>query len=487
MAPLGLSLPPLTGEVRVGAQLPVCRRTSPGRHRLLWAGCLVALATAGAPVASVAADAPMASVTADAPIIFTTIGDVPYGDAEVPLFQDHINKHNVHSPSDFFVHLGDIKAGSETCAEFRYSRVADIMHMLTVPAYIVPGDNETIDCGNQTQGWQLWTQYFMRFEDFFCSPPPTVRQAGRQENFAFVKNGVLFVGINLVGGPNNTQIMLDDAAWVSQQLQANQASVRAAVIFAQAGQGSNHSTFFDSFVPSAAAFAKPILYIHGDGHTWLQDHPFSGAQNVLRVQVDRGYLPPVQVTVNMDTVAPFQFNRNPWPSGTPPYNRPPCVEAGPDRTLALGETTTTLAGEATDNWVPNNPPVLTYAWSQVSGPGTVTFSAPSALTTTASFSQAGTYEVRLTVNDGALSSSDPVQVTVQPANTAPVVNAGPDQTITLPASAVLDGTVSDDGLPNPPGAMTTTWTKVSGPGSVTFQNANAVDTQASFSLAGTTC
>ena len=70
-------------------------------------------------------------------------------------------------------------------------------------------------------------------------------------------------------------------------------------------------------------------------------------------------------------------------------------------------------------------------------------------------------------------------------NQAPSVSAGPDRTITLPATASLDGTVSDDGLPNPPGAVTTTWSKVSGPGTVTFANASAVDTTASFSQAGT--
>jgi hypothetical protein len=72
--------------------------------------------------------------------------------------------------------------------------------------------------------------------------------------------------------------------------------------------------------------------------------------------------------------------------------------------------------------------------------------------------------------------------TAPPPNTAPAVNAGADQTITLPAQAALDGTVSDDGQPGP---LTTTWSKVSGPGTVTFANANAVDTQASFGSAGT--
>jgi hypothetical protein len=69
-------------------------------------------------------------------------------------------------------------------------------------------------------------------------------------------------------------------------------------------------------------------------------------------------------------------------------------------------------------------------------------------------------------------------------NQAPVVDAGPGQTVTLPASVTLDGTVSDDGLPDPPAAVTAAWTVDSGPGSVTFGDASAVDTSASFSAAG---
>lgn len=69
-------------------------------------------------------------------------------------------------------------------------------------------------------------------------------------------------------------------------------------------------------------------------------------------------------------------------------------------------------------------------------------------------------------------------------NQAPVVNAGADQTITLPATAALSGSATDDGLPNPPGAVSRTWSKVSGPGTVTFGNASAASTTASFSQAG---
>jgi PA14 domain len=71
-----------------------------------------------------------------------------------------------------------------------------------------------------------------------------------------------------------------------------------------------------------------------------------------------------------------------------------------------------------------------------------------------------------------------------PANQAPTVNAGADQTITMPTSANLIGTAIDDGLPNPPAALTTTWSKLSGPGTVTFATANALSTTASFSASG---
>jgi hypothetical protein len=111
-----------------------------------------------------------------------------------------------------------------------------------------------------------------------------------------------------------------------------------------------------------------------------------------------------------------------------------------------------------------------------------------AVDTTASFSVDGTYVLRLTADDGELTAYDELTITVNPEpplNQAPVVGAGADQTITLPDSATLDGTVTDDGLPDPPGAVTTAWSRQSGPGTVMFADPNAVDTTASFSVDGT--
>ena len=166
----------------------------------------------------------------------------------------------------------------------------------------------------------------------------------------------------------------------------------------------------------------------------------------------------------------------------PPVNQAPAVDAGPGRTIFLSGSAS-LDGTVSDDALPAN--TLSTGWSKVSGPGDVTFGNSAIIDTTAESSEAGTYVLRLTASDGALTSSDEVTVVVNPppVNQPPVVSAGPDRTITLPGAASLDGTVSDDGLPS--GAPVVTWTKVSGPGNVTFANPGAIDTTASFSLAGT--
>ncbi|MCE7985133.1 MAG: hypothetical protein DYG89_28505 [Caldilinea sp. CFX5] len=159
-------------------------------------------------------------------------------------------------------------------------------------------------------------------------------------------------------------------------------------------------------------------------------------------------------------------------------NQAPVVSAGADQVIPAGNQAI-LDGAASDDGVPP-PPALVTTWSQVSGPPGVVFGNVNVVDTTATFPSTGVYLLRLTANDGLLSTFDEVTITV---NTPPLVNAGPDQSLALPNQAALDGTVSDDGLPLPP-SLTTAWSQVSGPGTVTFGNVNAVDTTAAFSAPG---
>jgi RHS repeat-associated protein len=94
------------------------------------------------------------------------------------------------------------------------------------------------------------------------------------------------------------------------------------------------------------------------------------------------------------------------PTGTPTSN-------GPDLTVNISANTTVttpnalqLNGSVTDN----SGETPTIIWSQVSGPGTVTFANPNQPVTTATFSQVGAYILQLSASDTFNSGS--VQLTV---------------------------------------------------------------------------
>jgi len=162
-------------------------------------------------------------------------------------------------------------------------------------------------------------------------------------------------------------------------------------------------------------------------------------------------------------------------------NQPPVVDAGSDQNLALPQTAT-LHGTASDDGLPQGS-TLVSSWSMIAGPGTVSFDDATNLNAIATFSSAGTYVLRLSADDGLLSTSDDLTVTVQPQNQPPTVTAGPDQTIALPHSATLNGSATDDQLPQV-SSLTVAWTQVSGPGTATFAEAYLTNTTATFSEPG---
>ncbi|MEQ1868665.1 MAG: papain-like cysteine protease family protein [Vicinamibacterales bacterium] len=133
----------------------------------------------------------------------------------------------------------------------------------------------------------------------------------------------------------------------------------------------------------------------------------------------------------------------------PPANAAPTVSAGADQSITL-PATATLLGSVSDDGLPAGATVV-VSWSQVSGPGAVTFGTPGSATTSASFSTAGTYVLRLTGDDTEKSSADEVTVTVNPAvivpppvNGVPTANAGGPYTGEANVAVVVDGTGSSD-------------------------------------------
>lgn len=120
-------------------------------------------------------------------------------------------------------------------------------------------------------------------------------------------------------------------------------------------------------------------------------------------------------------------------------NPAPVVDAGPTRNIDFGQTAS-LNGTATDD---GQPGPLTVSWSKASGPGDVTFANPAARVTTATFSVAGDYVLRLTASDTGRTSTDTMQVKVKaPKKTAQLTVTSSSTMVTAGGTTTLTGTVA---------------------------------------------
>ena len=158
---------------------------------------------------------------------------------------------------------------------------------------------------------------------------------------------------------------------------------------------------------------------------------------------------------------------------TTPGNTTPVANAGPDQTVQVGATVT-LNGSGSND-VDGNP--LTYQWAFVTVPtgSTAKLSSPTIVMPTFVADMAGQYVVKLLVNDGKVTSTqDTVTITTTGGNTAPVANAGPDQSVQAGATVTLNGSGSTDADQN---TLTYDWSFVSIPSgsAATLSNPTAAE------------
>jgi hypothetical protein len=248
----------------------------------------------------------------DKSVVFYAMGDVLYGEADDGLLPTQVAE--LPDDAEFVVHVGDIKTGATHCNEPVYRKVSGMLAKSRFPTFIIPGDNEWNDCVDPASAWLFWEKYFLRFEQRWQHGLPVFRQLEREENFSFFHRGVLFIGLNIVGGRVHDaeewpRRHAENLAWVQQNLrQFGERSV-AVVIFGHAQPRGDHDDFFLPLCEEATKLAKPFLYLHGDGHRWIHDRPFN-AKNILRVQVDQGGIaPPLQVVVDSTATEVFKFDR----------------------------------------------------------------------------------------------------------------------------------------------------------------------------------
>lgn len=100
-------------------------------------------------------------------------------------------------------------------------------------------------------------------------------------------------------------------------------------------------------------------------------------------------------------------------------NIPPVANAGPDVTITLPTSSTTLSGSGTDA----DGTISSYAWSLVSGPGGSAIVSPSKAQTVINNLVAGTYVFKLLVTDNSgATASDQMQLTVMAVAVTKTIN-----------------------------------------------------------------
>ena len=137
-------------------------------------------------------------------------------------------------------------------------------------------------------------------------------------------------------------------------------------------------------------------------------------------------------------------------------NRAPVASFSATPTEGDAPLTVTFDGSASDD--PDGT-IVSYDWDFGDGSG-------NGQVTSHEYASAGTYYVTLTItdDDGVSDTSETTAIVVDvPPNSAPIVDAGGNVTGIAGAQVLLSGSVTDDGLPNPPGSVSVAWTVLSGP------------------------
>lgn len=141
--------------------------------------------------------------------------------------------------------------------------------------------------------------------------------ASTSANFAFFENGVLFIGINQVGGSSvgdeSTRVR-SNYEWVEAKMaQYYSQGMRAMVIFAHAQMmGARKRMFGYPFIKLMSQTYPdiPTLYLHGDGHNFGTEYPDRQNTNLVDLEVDGGEeADPLLISVMYDSATDkYSFN-----------------------------------------------------------------------------------------------------------------------------------------------------------------------------------
>ena len=243
---------------------------------------------------------------------------------------DDLNQLEANLPSlptdngkAFMVHLGDWNSPFATnCDPDSYDVVDQTYSGSSVPVYFVPGDNEYNDCPDPTAALDLWYSTLLEYETKYWAPAdfPVSRQSpDYPENFAFLHENILFVGINLVGGTIHdanewAARQAADLAWIDENFDANRSQIDLLVLFAHADPDIQSSApFYDPFaIRVRDDYNVPTILIHrnlGIESSGFEPN-FQGIDGFIVLVVEGSIWPPMKIELNAAGL--FNFDQSTW-------------------------------------------------------------------------------------------------------------------------------------------------------------------------------
>jgi hypothetical protein len=259
-------------------------------------------------------------------------GDLPYSALQESTGLPNMFADMNAAQLEFTVHNGDLKQGSGSpCDDALYERALGWFNSLDGAAMFTPGDNDWTDCDRPANGgFNSRERLDHERAVFFSTPFSLGRRPLRQdvqstpsclgvagptacvENRRWTLKGVTYATVNVQGSCNNLCDTAPDpaeyearnaasVAWLQQTFAAAKADQSAAVmIIAQANPGfdmtdptrapvrnpstlvapapDGHRDFLVALRDLTVAFAKPVVYVHGDSHYFRIDKPLVDTQ-----------------------------------------------------------------------------------------------------------------------------------------------------------------------------------------------------------------
>lgn len=304
----------------------------------------------------------MASASDQASLEFALIGDMPYNASQKKEFARLMNDIN-NEDLAFVIHNGDFwfdgiawkdnSKGLPPCADETFKDRLELTSKSKHPYVLTPGDNDWTDCHRAkpvafdpiNRLNKLRKMFFNGNDSLGQRKMHLTRQSNNPKYRKFPENvrwnfgGVQFVTLHMTGSNNNlgrTPEMNEEykernaanLSWMKEAFKlAKNSGSRAIMIISQANpqfennwsgklrkryllgglgikpNSDKRSTGFDDFLSAlekeTLAFKKPVVFVHGDTHTFRIDKPLTGTKSQRMIE-------------NFTRVETFGFKNTHW-------------------------------------------------------------------------------------------------------------------------------------------------------------------------------